>query len=80
MRSSGLMKTHNQKMAWMVARYPGKTASEYWDLMEQVPQLYEGWDLQEVRRRLTTIKDIHAVQGKARIGLRKKPEVTWYPK
>lgn len=82
MRSSGDMETHNKAIAWLVARYPGCTASEYFELsqrMENINRFY-AWDLQEVRRRLTTIKDIHAVQGKARMGLRKKPEVTWYPK
>jgi len=84
MRSSGLMETHNRKVAWLVARHPGKTASELWDLAivchGEHFMVRDGWDLQEVRRRLTTIKDIHAVQGKARMGLRKKPEVTWFPK
>lgn len=79
MHSTGLMETHNKTIAWWVARFPGKTASEYWAMIDGLKG-YEEWDLQEVRRRLTTIKDIHATQGDARVGLRKKREVTWFPK
>ena len=79
MHSTGLMETHNKTIAWWVARFPGKTASEYWAMIDGLKG-YEEWDLQEVRRRLTTIKDIHAIQGDARVGLRKKREVTWWPK
>lgn len=81
-RDSGALETHNKLVAWLVARYPGRTASELWDLaiVSDRRQEFYGWDLQEIRRRLTTNMPAHVYQGEARIGLRKKREVTWFPK
>ncbi len=79
-RDSGALETHNKHMAWLVARHPGLTASEYYAKSQDYPERFKGWDLQEIRRRLTTNMPAHVYQGEARMGLRKKREVTWFPK
>lgn len=81
---SGIRKSNNEKVAWLVARYPGKTASELAMLVTQ----HFGDDLGntddkrlfEVRRRLSDMNHIHVKQGDPRKALLSKREVTWYPR
>lgn len=77
--ASGARKTHNEHVAWLVARWPGKTASELAALeLAHFPQ--NPLDLIEIRRRLSDMHHIHMRQGEARLGLLAKREVTWFPK
>lgn len=88
---SGKRKSNNQHVAWMVARWPGKTASEY-TLMDHESSLAEmkslgemSFDarLIEVRRRLSDMNGIHVRRGEkheARIGLLRNKESIWWPK
>lgn len=82
--ASGARKSNNQRVAWLVARYPGKTASE---LAEEAFRRF-GDDLGdnihsvifEVRRRLSDMNGIHVERGtkeEARIGLLKNKESIW---
>jgi len=84
---SGKRKSNNQRVAWLVARYPGKTASE---LAEEAFRRF-GDELGdnihsvifEVRRRLSDMNGIHVRRGdkhEARIGLLKNKESIWWPK
>lgn len=79
--ASGIRRTNNEKVAWLVARYPDRTASE---LAVLVPQHF-GDDLGdtddkrlfEVRRRLSDMNTIHVEQGEPRKALLSKREMTW---
>ena len=84
--ANGQRKSNNQRVAWLVARYPGKTASE---LAEEAFRRF-GDELGdnihsvifEVRRRLSDMNSIHVRRGtkdEARIGLLKNKESVWYP-
>jgi hypothetical protein len=78
---SGVRKTNNERVAWLVARYPNKTASElaqlctehFDDALGDTPDKR----LFEIRRRLSDMNDIHVQQGDARKALLSKREVTW---
>lgn len=90
---SGARRTNNQWVAWAVARWPGKTASEITDKL-CAPQVYCNFTqtfqelgidkaLIEVRRRLSDMNGIHVRRGEkheARIGLLKNKESVWYPR
>lgn len=85
---SGKRRSHNQNVAWLVARYPGKTASELADAAayHKIHELHSmSFDarLIEVRRRLSDMNGIHVRRGEkheARIGLLKNKESIWWPK
>ena len=88
---SGKRKSNNQRVAWLVARWPGRTASE---LSKEAPKQFQefmnlaitqgkGAVLIEVRRRLSDMNGIHVRRGEkheARIGLLKNKESIWWPK
>lgn len=85
---SGKRKSNNERVAWLVARYPGMTASELTDTAVFLckPNLL-GMDfdkaLIEVRRRLSDMNGIHVRRGEkheARMGLLKNKESIWWPK
>jgi hypothetical protein len=87
--ANGQRKSNNQRVAWLVARYPGKTASELWHLYEtEVPVSFEESetgpkDIYEIRRRLSDMNGIHVRRGtkeEARLGLLKNRESIWWPK
>lgn len=86
--ASGKRKSNNQRVAWLVGRYPGKTASELTEkalCIEGSGFLGEQFDkiLIEVRRRLSDMNGIHVRRGEkheARFGLLKNRESVWYPK
>lgn len=85
--ASGARKSNNQRIAWLVARYPGLTASE---LTNQAMTNWFAWQqmgfdkaLIEVRRRLSDMNGIHVERGtkeEARIGLFKNKESIWRPR
>lgn len=84
---SGARKSNNQAVAWLVARFPGKTASEYTQLAEECFLRFTNVSfdktLIEVRRRLSDMNGIHVRRGdkhEARIGLLKNKESIWWPK
>lgn len=89
---SGARKSNNQRVAWLVARYPGKTPSELEALCTQ--HLFDRTQrnplgdtpdkrLFEIRRRLSDMNGIHVRRGEkheARMGLLKNKESIWWPK
>lgn len=83
MEESGKLTSNQSKVAWLVARYPDKTASELTKAAAEHfgTELGETFDkaLIEVRRRLSSMRDIHvtADQDNPRIGLLKGKEMTW---
>ena len=89
---SGKRKSNNQRVAWLVARYPGLTPSELevWAMekyysREHANPLGDTADkrLFEIRRRLSDMNGIHVRRGEkheARIGLLKNKESIWWPK
>lgn len=84
---SGQRKTHNEKVAWLICRHPGMTASETTSeaMIRFGNDLGDTFDkaLIEVRRRLSDMNDIHVRRGEkneARIGLLKNKESVWWPK
>lgn len=85
---SGKRKSNNQRVAWLVARYPGYTASELTIRGEQhfedtFPAKQFDKSLIEVRRRLSDMNGIHVRRGEkheARMGLLKNKESIWWPK
>ena len=84
---SGKRKSHNEQVAWAVARYPGMTASE---LSQKLRGYFPGFSLMsedaaiiETRRRLSDMNGIHVRRGEkheARMGLLKNKESIWWPK
>lgn len=82
---SGKRKSHNEKVHWLVCRYPGMTASELAERAGMGLLGDETFDqlLFEIRRRLSDMNGIHVRRGEkqeARIGLLKNRESVWYPK
>jgi len=84
---SGARKSNNQRVAWLVARYPGKTASElteeYLKAWIECGAISFDKMIIEVRRRLSDMNGIHVRRGdksEARIGLLKNRESIWYPR
>lgn len=84
---SGKRKSNNHKVAWLVARFPGMTASELtqkaMDYNSSFAFMGEDKALIEVRRRLSDMNGIHVRRGEkheARIGLLKNKESIWWPK
>lgn len=86
---SGARKSNNQRVAWLVARYPGKTASELTELaMLHHHELFyymasKDALLIEIRRRLSDMNGIHVERGtkdEARIDLLKNKESIWRPR
>jgi hypothetical protein len=89
---SGKRKSNNQRVAWLVARYPGKTASEL--EIHAMREFYHSKQLNplgattdkrlfEIRRRLSDMNGIHVQRGtkdQARIGLLKNKESVWFPR
>lgn len=85
--ASGQRKSNNQRVAWLVARYPNQTASDLTQLARiEWYDFYEmGFDkaLIEVRRRLSDMNGIHVERGtkeEARMGLLKNKESIWRPR
>lgn len=81
---SGKRKSNNQRIHWVVCRWPGMTASELTDSAMGYYQDFKemGFDkaLIEVRRRLSDMHHKHTRQGDKRMGKLNNLEVTWYPK
>lgn len=90
--TNGKRKSNNQRVAWLVARYPGKTPSDLealciqhlFDRTQRNP-LGDTPDkrLFEIRRRLSDMNGIHVRRGEkheARMGLLKNKESVWWPK
>lgn len=87
---SGARKSNNERVAWLVARYPGKTASELAEIardkFEEFGRIFgnsgSGAVMIEVRRRLSDMNGIHVRRGEkheARMGLLKNKESIWWP-
>lgn len=84
---SGKRQTNNQRVVWLVARYPKCTASELafhaGNLFDPFKEMSEDACLVEVRRRLSDMNGIHVRRGEkheARMGLLKNKESIWWPK
>jgi len=84
---SGKRKSNNEKVAWLVSRWPGLTPSEYavHAFNEYGLQLGDTPDKRifEVRRRLSDMNGIHVRRGtkdEARLGLLANKESVWYPR
>lgn len=89
---SGKRKSNNQRVAWLVARWPGLTPSEL--EVKAMKEFYSPSSLNplgdtpdkrlfEIRRRLSDMNGIHVRRGtkdEARMGLLKNKESVWYPK
>lgn len=84
---SGQRRSNNHAIAWLVARFPGRTASE----LSHAARSHYPWflamsadaSLIETRRRLSDMNGIHVQRGtkdEARIGLLRNKESIWRPK